>query len=159
MKRFARMVFILFVAICPYVSADAVLLNDFAEIFKALESGNRVKAVFHYKNCRLTIDGEDVEKVPDAVGGLAIDTFEYFGPGAVGNEMGYIASSHTVLIHHPRHGYVLNYVKVNIYEDNNAKIIAKYVTPDTYETRMDEVFSTQIHNGKNAGGARFYLIK
>ncbi|MGD9345127.1 MAG: hypothetical protein PVH84_04645 [Candidatus Aminicenantes bacterium] len=159
MKRFVQIGSVLLVAIGLCVSAETVLLNDFTEVFKALESGERVKAVFHYKDCRLTIDGEDIEKVPDAVGGMAVDTFEYFGPGAIGNEKAYIASSHTVLIHHPRHGYVLNYVKVSIFEDNTVKVSAKYVTPDTYETRMDEVFSTEIHNGKNSGGARFYLIK
>ena len=87
---------------------------------------------------------------------MDLNTFEYFAPGSIGNKKGYIASSHAVLIHHPRHGYVLNYVKVRIYEDNKVEIGARYVTPDTYKTQMDEVFNTEVHSGTNNGGARFY---
>jgi hypothetical protein len=148
-----------FTVICVYGCADTAQLKSFTEILNALKSGEQVRGIFYYKECRLTIDGKEIEKVPEAIGGMDLNTFEYFVPGSIGNEKGYIASSHAMLIHHPRYGYVLNYVKVKIYEDDTVKIGAQYVTPNTFEMKMDEIFTTDIHNGTYKGGARFYMIK
>jgi predicted amidohydrolase len=46
-----------------------VQLKSFDEILNALTSGKTVKAVFHYKGCKLIRDNEEVERVPDASGG------------------------------------------------------------------------------------------
>ena len=137
--------------------AKTVQLKTFDEILKALTTGKTVKAVFHYKACKLIQDNEEVEKVPDAIGGMELGTFEYFAPGSIRNKKGFISSSKTVLINHPRYGFVLNYAKVRIYDDNKIRIIAQYVTPNTYETKMDESFYTVINDGKNKGAAYFYL--
>jgi hypothetical protein len=133
-------------------------LRSFDQVLSALKSGRSVKAVFRYKDCLLIIDGQEIEKVPDAIGGMEIDTWEYFAPGSIGNAKGYIASSHKILIQHPRHGFVYNNVKVNIYQDNEVKIIAKYLTPTAYEIKMDESFHTQINDGTK-GAAYFYTEK
>ena len=71
--------------------------------------------------------------------------------------MGYIATSSAHLIRHPRHGYVLNYVKVSVYDDGKVKIVAQYVTPSTYEVKMDETFTTVVADGKNQTGAFFFV--
>ena len=137
--------------------AKTVQLRSFNEIFKALTSGKTVKAIFHYKGCKLISDNEVVEKVPDAIGGMELSTFEYFTPGSIRNKNGFISSSKTVLINHPGYGFVMNYAKVRIYDNNKIRIIAQYVTPNTYEIKMDESFYTVINDGKNKGAAYFYL--
>ena len=137
--------------------AKTVQLKSFDEILKALTSGNTVKAVFHYKGCKLIRDNEEVERVPDAIGGMEMSTFEYFAPGSIGNKNGFISSSKTVLINHPNYGFVMNYAKVRIDDNNKIQIIAQYVTPNTYEIKMDESFYTVINDGQNNGAAYFYL--
>jgi hypothetical protein len=132
--------------------------TDFTEVLSALKAGRSVKAVFHYKDCMLMIDGEQIEKIPDAIGGMEIATWEYFAPGSIGNDKGYIASSHKVLIQHPQHGFVYNYVKLNIFQDNEVKITAKYLMPENLEVKMDESFITLINDGKS-GAAYFFTEK
>ncbi|MGD2092589.1 MAG: hypothetical protein PVH61_40860 [Candidatus Aminicenantes bacterium] len=102
-------------------------------------------------------DNEEVERVPEAIGGMELSTFEYFAPGSIRNKEGFISSSKTVLINHPGYGFVMNYAKVRIYDNNKIRLIAQYVTPNTYEIKMDESFYTVINDSKNKGAAYFYL--
>jgi hypothetical protein len=138
--------------------AQTVRLVNYLDILSALKSGSKVRAVFHYKDCKLVIDGEAMENVPDAIGGMSMDTFEYFAPQSIGNDHGFIASSHSVLIRHPSHGFVLNYVKLHIYDEGEVKITAIYVSPRDFDVKMEESFHTIIGDGKNSGAAFFYVI-
>ena len=133
-------------------------LTDFQAILDALKTGHKVRAVFHYKDCQLISDNEIEENVPDAIGGMDLDTFEYFAPGSIRNKEGFISASKTVLISHPRYGYVHNYAKVRIQDDGKVRIIARYLAPGTLETKMDESFYTTVNDKKNKGAAYFYLI-
>jgi len=137
-------------------AAEPVLIRNFNELLPVLKSGVRVRAVFHYKTMALTVEGKPEENVPDAVGGMGLDTYEYFAAGSVGNKEGFLSFSQTQLIRHPRHGYVLNYIKVSVYESNAVKILAQYLDPKTYEVKMDETFITTMGDGRNSGGAFFY---
>jgi len=139
-------------------SAEPARLQSAAEILGALTSGRQVRAVLRYKNMTLVNDKGQPETAPDAVGGMPLDTFEYFAAGAVGNPEGYLAASHTQLIHHPRHGYVLNYVKVSVYDSGRVKIVAQYLAPGTYEVKMNETFSTDIATGAGKGAAAFFVV-
>lgn len=132
-------------------------LKTFDAFLGALKSGRTVKAVIHYAQCRLTIDGKD-EKAPDAVGGMEFRTFEYFAPGAVKNPKGFVSASETVLISHPRYGYVQNYVKVRIYEDHAVEIIARYLDPKTLKVVMDETFTGEINDGMNGQGVFLFAV-
>jgi len=90
---------------------------------------------------------------------LTVNIFNYRGyheKGVVRNDKAYISCSETVLINHPFYGYVYNYVKLRIYEDDSVEIIAQYVDPQTYEIKMDEKFLTIFNNGTNEGGIYFY---
>jgi len=137
-------------------SARPKQLGNAAAVLAALKSGAPVRAVFHYKEMKLTDDEGVVATAPDATGGMSLDAWEYFAAGVIGNPVGYVATSVAHLIRHPRHGYVLNYVKVSIYDNGKVKILAQYVTPATYEVKMDETFETVIADGKNDGGAFFF---
>jgi hypothetical protein len=133
-------------------------LKTAAEIMGALSSGRQVRAVLRYKDMALVDEKGAPQTSPDAVGGMDLATFEYFAAGAVGNKEGYFVASHTQLIRHPRYGYVLNYVKLSVYDSGTVKIVAQYISPTTYEVRMDETFTTTVADGTNRGAANFFAI-
>lgn len=137
------------------VIAEPLQLTNFEEVFETVTSGNDVDIVIHYAKTDLMIDDEP-EAAPDAIGGMKMETYEYFAVGTVRNDKAYISTSKTVLIGHPSYGYVLNYVKLRIYEDDNVEIIAQYLDPNTYEVKMDETFIGAINNLENDGGVYFY---
>lgn len=139
-------------------SDDPTLLKDFASLMSALESGGAVRAVFRYKAMTLTIEGKEETKIPDAVGGMSLGTWEAFAAGAVGNPERFVTSSENHLIRHPRYGLVYNYVKVSVFESGSVRILAQYLDPKTLEIKMDETFTTRIADGTNDGGAYFYRL-
>lgn len=122
-------------------------LGSLDEIMDAFKAGHAVRAVFEYKEMQLISDNEIVERVPDAIGGMTLDTFEYFAPKSIGNPEGYLSSSKAVLINHPSYGVVYNYAKVRIYESGKVQIVAQYLDPKSYEIRMNESFYAEIGKG------------
>lgn len=136
--------------------AQPTQLRNARDILAALSAGRQVRAVFHYKGMALADDQGRPQQAPDAIGGMTLDTFEYFAAGAIGNAEGYLAASHAQLIRHPRHGYVLNYVKVSVYDGGRVRILAQYLAPATYDVKMDETFTTEVATGANKGCAFFY---
>jgi hypothetical protein len=135
--------------------AQTTQLNNFGDLMDALNTGESVRAVIHYGKCELIIDSVAVE-APDAIGGMEFQTFEYFAKMSIRNEKAYVTTSETVLIGHPYYGYVYNYAKLRIYEDNFVEIIARYLDPKSYEVKMDETFTTIINDGKNEGAIYLY---
>jgi hypothetical protein len=136
-------------------SQDAI--KDFTQLMDNLKSGNDVKMVVHYKKCQLISDNEITERIPDAIGGLSVDVFEYFAPNSVKNDKAFVVFSENKLIQYPKgDGYVYNYVKVKVSEDNKVKITARYIDPKTMEEVMDENFFGEINNGSNEAGVYFY---
>ena len=111
-------------------SARPKQLGNAAAVLAALKSGAPVRAVFHYKDMKLTDDEGKEATAPDATGGLSLDAWEYFAAGVVGNPVGYVATSEAHLIRHPRQGYVLNFVKVSIYADGKKNAGAYFFTGD-----------------------------
>ncbi len=137
------------------VHAETVQLKSFDEVMAALNTGEHVRAVFHYGRCKLMI-GDEEHEAPDAVGGMAIETYEYFAPMVVRNKLAYVVTSESKLIYLPHLGYVYNYVKVKIAKDNSVKIIAQYLTPGTLEVKMDETFVTSVNDGTNDVQAAYF---
>ncbi len=135
--------------------AQTTQLNNFEDLMAALNNGESVRAVIHYGKCELIIDSVAVE-APDAIGGMEFQTFEYFAKMSIRNEKAYVTTSETVLIGHPYYGYVYNYAKLRIYEDNFVEIIARYLDPNSYEVKMDETFTTVINDGNNEGAIYLY---
>ncbi len=115
-----------------------------------LKAGKAVRAVIYSQKCKLLID-EKEEKAPDAIGGMKLKTFEFFAKGSVKNEKAFVTSSETMLISHPRYGFVYNCVKLRIYKDGFAEIVAGYFDPKTFEVKMDEIFYSLINNSPNDG--------
>ncbi|MBE2217128.1 MAG: hypothetical protein IAE90_02920 [Ignavibacteria bacterium] len=131
-------------------------LTNFVQILDALKSGYRVNAVIHYKDCMLVSEG-DTLKAPDAIGGMDVMPYEYFAAGVIGKNIAFISSSETVMIYLKGFGgYLYNYVKLRIYEDNKVEITARYLTIDKQEVKMDETFYGEINDGSNGKAVYFY---
>jgi hypothetical protein len=135
-------------------------LNSFEEIMTALNSGQQVKLVMHYAKCQLISDNEIGEKVPEAIGGMTIDVYEYFEKGAVRNDQAFVVFSESKLIQYPKgDGYVYNYVKVKVTADNKVKITAEYLNPVNYGVMMTENFFTSVNDSKNDGGVTVFAAE
>jgi hypothetical protein len=135
------------------LALQAEQISDFQQLVKLLRSGEDAKLVIEYGKCRLISDNEE-HAAPDAIGGMPIDVWEYFAPMSIGNPLAFVATSQVKLIN--LRGFVYNYAKVKISEDNSVVITAQYVTPDKFELEMNEKFFTTINDGKNDGALYLY---
>ena len=132
-------------------------LNNIEELMSTLNSGKQVRMVIYYSKCQLISDNEIEDKVPAAVGGMTINVYEYFEKGAVRNDQAFVVFSESKLIRYPKgEGYVYNYVKVKITDDNKVKVTAEYLSPINFSVMMTENFFTDINDGKNDGGVILY---
>lgn len=152
MKKYFPLIFI-----SAVLFAEPLQLKTYDEFYNSIISGNEVKVVIHYAKTNLIVEGKP-ESAPDAIGGMNIDVYEYFAAGTVRNDKEFVSTSKSVLIKHPVYGYVLNYVKMRIYEDETVQVVAQYVDPVTYEVKMDETFMGIINDGKNNEGIYFYQL-
>jgi len=150
--------FVLFICMSVLTWAgDNTQIRSFEELMEYLKNGDQVSVVLHYAKCELISDNEIVEDVPDAIGGMTLDVWEYFAPMVVYNEKAFLVSSTSKLIQYPKgDGYVYNYVKIRFYDDNSVKITAEYLDANTYEVLMSENFYGEIANDKNEAGIYLY---
>jgi hypothetical protein len=146
----------LILAIAFFSSAQQI--NSFDDLMSQVRSGKKVHAVFQYSKFKLISDNEEQEKVPDAIGGMDLSTWEYFAPNAVKNKDAFVVFSESKLIKNPKgDGFVYDYVKVRISSDNKVKITAEYLDPVTYAMKMDENFFGTINDGKNDAGLTLFI--
>jgi hypothetical protein len=83
--------------------------------------------------------------------------YEYFAAGVIGKNKAFISTSETVMVYLAGFGgYLYNYVKLRVYEDNSVEITARYLTIDKLEVKMDEMFYGEINDGANGKGVYFY---
>jgi len=115
MKRATVLIVFSLAAITAAVAQPKALKN-FDELMAALNAGYNVKVVIHYGKCKLVTDNGVQDKSPDAIGGMTIDTYEYFAPKAVcGNENASVVFSENKLIKNPKgKGFVYNYAKFRV---------------------------------------------
>lgn len=149
---------VLFLSALLIWAGNTTQLKDFEELMNYLKTGSEVRVVLHYAQCQLISDNEIVDDVPDAIGGMSLEVWEYFAPGVVYNEKAFLVSSTSKLIQYPKgDGYVYNYVKIKFYDDNSVKIVAQYLDAITYEVLMSENFYGKIADGKNNEGIFIYV--
>ncbi len=138
--------------------AEMIQITTFADMLEALEGGSTVRVIIHYAECELISDNEVKSYSPNAIGGMDLDVFEYFAPMMMGNPNGFIVCSESKLIDNPiGEGYVYNYVKIRISDDNKVKLTARYLDTQDYSEIMDEAFHSIINDGKNEGAVFLYL--
>lgn len=157
MKAMRKVLFpLLLLCLSLSVVAQSPGLTDFGQLMDALKQGREVRMVVDYAQCRLVEDGQEVPDPPEAIGGMGLDTWEFFEAGVVYNKLPYVVFSESKLIANPQgKGYVYNYVKVKVRADNTVELTARYVDARTMKTRMDETFFTTVYDG-TTGAARFF---
>ena len=149
-----KLLLLMFLVTMPLI-AQTKQLTSALSLFESLKSGEDVNTIIHYAKCKLIIDGEETQS-PDAIGGMKLMPFEYFAKMSIRNEKAYVTASETQLISHRKYSYVLNYVKIRIFEDDSVEIIARYLDPNSYEIKMDETFTSLVNNGSNDGAVYLY---
>lgn len=158
MKKIISLVLLFAVA---SISNAQTALRSLDEIMTALKEGKTVKTVIYYGKCKLFSDGVEEEKSPNAIGGMKLDTYEYFDSSVFhGKVPSFVTSSQTILISHPSYGYVYNYVKIKIKMDNMVEITARYLKMRKLSAKpkvvMDETFKGKINDGINDGAVSFF---
>ncbi|RPH94484.1 hypothetical protein EHM69_07215 [candidate division KSB1 bacterium] len=131
-------------------------VTTFADLLSALEQGRMVRAVIHYGECRLFVDGKEDTTVA-AVGGMPLWPYEYFPAHLMGNPKGFLVSSATNLISHRKYGHVYNYVKLKLYDDGEVELTARYLHPKSYKIKMDETFKGRLSTKEGEGGIYLFI--
>lgn len=152
--------FYLFIAVLSAQTgvAQTTRLTSFDELMAALNAGEQVRVVIHYKQCERGPGEEEESPVPDAITGMNIDTYEFFAPGAAHNETAFVVFSTSKLIQNPvGKGFVYNYGKVRVNADNSVTVTAKYVHPKSLKTLMDESFIGKLNDGQNNEGINLFV--
>lgn len=137
-------------------------IQNFDQLMTALKAGKSAKVVIYYGKCKLFSDGKEEPESPDAIGGMRLDTYEYFDSSVFkGRVPSFITSSQTILINAPGYSYVYNYVKIKIRMDNTVEITARYLKPrrfsSKYKILMDETFKSKIYDGSNDGAVSLFI--
>lgn len=124
----------------------------------ALRAGRDVRAVISYAGCTGAPDpaGGPGPAGPEVVGGTVIDRFEWFGAGTAGNARPYLAASATQLVSHPRHGPVLNYVRLRFQEDGTVEVTARYLRPPALEVLMDQTWRCPLSPAPGQGAVALF---
>jgi hypothetical protein len=146
---------VLAAALGSFAMAAPKRLTSFTALMSALNSGHEVAVVVDYAKTVMVIDGKE-EPAPKAIGGMTFSPWEFFEKGVVRNDKAYVVSSETHMIAHPRYGYVNNYVRMRIYDDNSVEIVARYLTLEKQEVVMDETFKGKISSGKDKEGVALF---
>ncbi|WP_264520902.1 VirK family protein [Flavobacterium sp. N1994] len=137
-------------------------IHNFEELMTAFKAGKSVKALIYYGKCKLFSDGVEEPESPNAIGGMKLDTYEYFDSSVFKNKVpSFVTSSQTVLINQSFYGYVYNYVKIKVRIDNSVEITARYLKPRKFSSKfkivMDETFKGTINDGTNDGAVSLFV--
>lgn len=157
MNRTMIFLLIVFILTAPLrLDANPQAILDFKTLMEILRSGGEVRCVIHYGQCQLISGNAIKEKSPEAVGGMAIGTWEFFAAGAIRNPKAFLVASESTLIRNPiGDGYVYNYAKLRLEEDGKASLQAQYLNTTDMSVRMDETFHTRIFDG-TTGAVHLY---
>jgi len=124
---------------------------------ESLNAGESVRVVLKYERCARE-HGPETDSVSGVAASLEIDTWEFFDRGSIGNAKAFLVFSQSKLIENPLgKGFVLNYGKVKISEDNSVKVTARYLDPKTLRVKMEEFFRCAVNDSINNAGV--YLFK
>lgn len=151
MKKMILIAFLM--AVSVMLIAKPSQLKDFDELMDALRTGKDVRVVAEYGKCKL-ISGNEEKTAPNAIGGVGVDVWEYFAPMSIGNPTAFVVFSQSKLINYG--GYIYNYAKFRVGDDNKVKITAQYADAKDLSIEMDENFFSEINDGKNEGAIYFY---
>ena len=132
---------------------ETVKIKSFDELMDAFKEGRTIKAVVNYGECKMVSHNEE-KKAPNAIGGMTVDAWEFFDVMSIGNKNAFVVFSTSKLINYG--GYIYNYAKFKITDENKVIITAQYANSKTFEIEMDEKFFTDVNDGDNEGACSFF---
>lgn len=155
MKR--TILFSILVIFCQYtLYSETVNICSFNDFLNSLLNGEQIRVVVDYSRCLLESDGEISDQGPQAWGGMNVEVFEYFAPGLLGNEFGFVAFSHNSFIQLGQ-DFIYDYVKFRIFSNDSCEISVIYLNPGNLEILMEEKFITEINDSFNDCGLFLYI--
>ena len=138
------------------LSSESVNICNFNDFLNSLLNGEQIRIVVDYSCCLLESDGEISDQGPQAWGGMNVEVFEYFAPGLLGNEFGFVAFSHNSFIQLGQ-DFIYDYVKFRIFSNDSCEISVIYLNPGNLEVLMEEKFITEINDSFNNCGLFIYI--
>ena len=127
-------------------------ITSYEELKSVLFSGQTVRIRNFYYRCK-EMNQETGEAHPgaDAVGGMELDTFEYFGDSVFKNKPPYLATSKSQLIL-VNGKFYQDYVKLRFYPDETVEIIAKFYDIENHEIIDLHDISCRLNKGGDDDG-------
>lgn len=133
-------------------------LSSVEDIKQVLFSGRSVRVVNFYSKCQglNPVTGKERSGV-DAVGGMIIETFEYFGEDVFPDKPPYLAASKAQMVYVGDRFYK-DYVKMRFFENNRVEIISMFLDPETNEIIPLHDFKCEVNSGNGSdGGVHAYV--
>ncbi|MEO8512616.1 MAG: hypothetical protein ABI543_03580 [Ignavibacteria bacterium] len=137
------------------IHAEPKQLNNFIQILDALNSGYKVNAVIHFKDCRVVTDSVE-SKSQDKIKGIELIPYDYYSAGLIGKKAFISVSQNVMVFLGGGGGYFYNYMKIRIYDDNTVEITNRYLTIDKLEVQMNEMSYGEINDGTNGKAVYFF---
>lgn len=133
-------------------------ITSYEQLKSVLFSGYTVRIRNFYSDCieKDQASGED-RPGADAIGGMELDTFEYFGDSVFENRPPYLATSKSQLIY-VNGTFYQDYVKLRFFPDGTVEIMAKFYNIETHETIDLHDITCRINSGDDDdGGVSLYI--
>ena len=132
-----------------YDLSTGTKISNFEHLKVALFEGKTIKSIHNYSKCTET-DPETGETYPgaNAVGGMVIDSFEYFGKGTSGYDIPYIAASTSKMVLIGDKFYQ-DYVKLRFFSDGKIQTVARFYDPKTHEVIPLHDYECKLNPGNN----------
>jgi hypothetical protein len=133
------------------------VVKTFAHLQTVLEAGKSIRIVNRYRRC-VEKDPKTGETRPgaDAIGGMIIDAWEYFGIGVNGNDAPYIIGSRDWL-GLIRGTFYREYAKIRFHSDGRVEIVIKWVNAKSGDVTDVHDLTCKIDDGSGTEAVRILV--
>jgi hypothetical protein len=135
-------VFMLSVSTTAFAAAYKNLSN-YPELLTALKNGHGVRAII-----QINTTPNDIESKHDVIGAMNFTQFNKYPIVTNGQVKNGIATSINMLVQHKKYGFVYDYVRLRVFEDNSAELFSAFLNPKTYAQLQSITFYFQLNDKK-----------
>jgi len=124
---------------------------------KTLTAGEEIRVVIRYADCDREHPRNGFDSIPDIAASMHIETWEYFPRHSIRNDHAFVVFSDARLIGNPiGKGFVINYGKVRISDNDSAMVDARYLHPRSHRSLMYQRYRCRIDDGSGTQGIYLY---
>jgi len=109
------------------------LLNTYNEVLHALSNGSHLQAIAGLSKCS-PASTDNIQ-----LGGIDFNHFLVYTLDTGGKKNHVIGMSNTIFVNKKELGYVFEYVKLRIFEDNSVEFFSQNLNPKDYSSVKDGV--------------------